>query len=63
MLNMFPQILLQRMFPIFEFISLFSKQGAQHNWFLWSIYFDFLLFCFVVICDLVHTVETVHGIC
>ena len=37
-------------------------QGAQRNWFLWSIYFDFLLFCFVVICDLVHTVEPVHDI-
>ena len=37
-------------------------QGVQRKWFLWSIYFDFLLFCFVVMCDLVHTVETVHGI-
>ena len=28
----------------YEFISLFSKlkcKGAQHKWFLWSIYFDF----------------------
>ena len=49
----------------YEFISLFSKlkcRGAQHKWFLWSIYFDFLLFCFVVICDLLHTMETVNGI-
>ena len=49
----------------YELISLFSKlkcRGAQHKWFLWSIYFDFLLFCFVVICDLLHTMETVHGI-
>ena len=37
-------------------------QGVQCKRFLWSIYFDFLLFCFVVICDLVHTLETVHGI-
>ena len=48
-------------------LTLDLPQGVQHRWVLVVIFFpifEIIFVCFVVaVCDPVHDVETIHGLC